>query len=216
MIKLDILSDPICPWCFIGWTNLARAIDARPDHPLAIEWHPFQLNPDMPAGGLDRRDYMIAKFGGPEGVLRAYGPVIAQARAAGLTLELDRIARTPNTLDAHRLIHWAGLEGRQTPLALALFRAYFTEGRDIGDTATLTDIAGAAGLDAKMIAALLASEADKHDIAARDAHARARGVTGVPCFILANQHVISGAQSTEFWLNVIDEIADHLRADTPA
>ena len=216
MIKLDILSDPICPWCFIGWTNLARAIDARPDHPLAIEWHPFQLNPDMPAGGLDRRDYMIAKFGGPEGVLRAYGPVIAQARAAGLTLELDRIARTPNTLDAHRLIHWAGLEGRQTPLAVALFRAYFTEGRDIGDAATLTDIAGAAGLDAKMIAALLASEADKHDIAARDAHARARGVTGVPCFILANQHVISGAQSTEFWLDVIDEITDHLRAGTPA
>ena len=167
MIKLDILSDPICPWCLIGWTNLARAIDARPDHPLAIEWHPFQLNPDMPAGGLDRRDYMIAKFGGPEGVLRAYGPVIAQARAAGLTLDLDRIARTPNTLDAHRLIHWAGLEGHQTPLALALFRAYFTEGRDIGDAATLTDIAGAAGLDAKMIAALLASEADKHDIAAR-------------------------------------------------
>ncbi|WP_297620472.1 DsbA family oxidoreductase [uncultured Roseicyclus sp.] len=216
MIKLDILSDPICPWCFIGWTNLARALDARPDHPLAIEWHPFQLNPDMPAGGLDRRDYMIAKFGGPEGVLRAYGPVIAQARAAGLTLELDRIARTPNTLDAHRLIHWAGLEGRQTPLALALFRAYFTEGRDIGDAATLTDIAEAAGLDGKVIAALLASEADKHDIAARDAHARARGVTGVPCFILANQHVISGAQSTEFWLDVIDEITDHLRAGTPA
>ena len=212
MIKLDILSDPICPWCYIGWTNLARALEARPEHPLIIEWHPFQLNPDMREGGVDRRDYMIAKFGGPDGVLRAYGPVIERAKAAGLALNLDLIARTPNTLNAHRLIHWAGIEGRQTPVMLALFRGYFTEGRDIGDAGTLAEIAASAGMDGSVTVALLASDADRADIAARDANARARGVTGVPCFILANQHVITGAQPTEFWLNVIDEIAEQIEA----
>jgi predicted DsbA family dithiol-disulfide isomerase len=210
MIKLDILSDPICPWCYIGWTNLARALEARPDHPLAIEWHPFQLNPDMPAEGMDRRAYMAAKFGGQEGAVRAYMPVMKHAAAAGLTLHLDRIPRTPNTLDAHRLIHWAGIEGRQTPVALALFKAYFVEGQDIGDPATLTEIAARAGLDRAMIATLLTSDADAADIAARDAHARRRGVTGVPTFVLANQHVISGAQPTQLWLDILDEIADQL------
>lgn len=216
MIKLDILSDPICPWCYIGWTNLGRALEARPEHPLIIEWHPFQLNPEMPEQGVDRRDYMTAKFGGPDGVLRAYGPVIERAKAAGLALNLDLITRTPNMLNAHRLIHWAGIEGRQTPVMLALFRAYFTDGRDIGDAATLADIAASAGMDGNVTAALLQGDADRADIAARDANARARGVTGVPCFILANQHVITGAQPTEFWLNVIDEIMDQLRARTPA
>ncbi|NKX46188.1 DsbA family oxidoreductase [Roseicyclus persicicus] len=210
MIKLDILSDPICPWCYIGWTNLARALEARPEHPLAIEWHPFQLNPDMPPGGIDRRAYLEAKFGGQEGAVRAYLPVAQHAEAAGLTLHLDRIPRTPNTLDAHRLIHWAGIEGRQTPVALALFKAYFVDGQDIGDPATLADIAAGAGLDRAMIETLLAGDADAADIAARDAHARRRGVTGVPTFVLANQHVLSGAQPTQLWLDVIDEIAGQL------
>jgi predicted DsbA family dithiol-disulfide isomerase len=216
MIKLDILSDPICPWCFIGWTRLARALEARPDHPLAIEWHPFQLNPDMPAQGMDRSAYMIAKFGGPEGVLQAYRPVIEQGEAAGLALNLDRITRTPNTLDAHRLIHWAGIEGRQTPVMAGLFRAYFTDGRDIGDAETLVSIATAAGMEGSVVAKLLASDADSADIRARDAHARARGVTGVPCFILANQHVVSGAQPTSFWIDVIDEIMAQTRNTDPA
>lgn len=210
MIKLDLISDPICPWCYIGWTNLTRALEARPDHPFEIEWHPFQLNPDMPPGGLDRRDYMIAKFGGPDGVLRAYRPVIERAEAAGLALNLDLIGRTPNTLDAHRLIHWAGIEGRQTPVATALFRAYFVEGRDIGAPETLAAIADEAGLDSAMIATLLASDADAADIRARDAHTRSRGVSGVPCFVIANQHVLSGAQPTETWTAIIDEIADQL------
>lgn len=212
MIKLDILSDPICPWCYIGWTNLARALEARPDHPFAVEWHPFQLNPDMARGGMDRRAYMEAKFGGKDRAVQAYLPVLQHAQKAGLTLNLEAIPRTPNTLDAHRLIHWAGIEGRQTPTVVALFRAYFTEGRDIGDADTLTGIARGVGLDADMIATLLAGEADAADIAARDAHARARGVTGVPCFVIANSHVLTGAQPTETWLSIIDDIADQLRA----
>jgi predicted DsbA family dithiol-disulfide isomerase len=215
MIPLDIISDPICPWCYIGWTNLARAMEARPDHPFAVEWHPFQLNPDMGAEGMDRRAYLEAKFGEREGVVAAYAPVVEAAEAAGLTLNLDRIGRTPNTLDAHRLIHWAGIEGRQTPVAVALFRAYFVDGRDIGDPQTLREIAEAAGLDGAMVAQLLAGEADADDLRARDLNARQRGVTGVPCFVVARQHVVSGAQPPDLWLQVIDELAERVADDAP-
>jgi predicted DsbA family dithiol-disulfide isomerase len=211
MIKLDILSDPICPWCFIGKANLDRALEQRPDHPFAIEWHPFQLNPDMPAEGMDRRAYMEAKFGGRDGAVRAYAPVVTAAEKAGLSINFEGITRTPSTLDAHRLIHWAGLEGRQTAAVAALFRAYFVEGRDIGDREVLTDIAGAIGLDRAMIARLYSTDADADDIRARDAHARERGVTGVPTFVIANQHVVVGAQPTELWLQVIDDISEQLR-----
>ena len=207
MIPLDILSDPICPWCYIGWTNLARALAARPDHPLALQWHPFQLNPDMVAGGIDRRTYLETKFGGRDGALRAYAPVLAKAEEAGLHLKLDRIARTPSTLDAHRLIHWAGIEGRQTEVVVALFRAYFEEGRDIGDAAVLLEIGEAAGLDRTATARLLEGEADAADIRARDAHARARGVQAVPTFIVAERHAVAGAQPTETWIAIIDDLA---------
>ena len=211
MIKLDILSDPICPWCYIGWSNLTRAMAARPDHPFAIEWHPFQLNPDMPAGGMDRRHYLTEKFGGTDGALRAYRPVVEHGEAAGITLNLDQIARTPNTLDAHRLIHWAGLEGRQTPVVAALFKAYFTDGRDIGDHAVLTQIAVDAGMGQDLVATLLAGDADADDIMARDAHTRSRGVSGVPSFVIASQHVLSGAQPTDTWIAIIDELAEQIR-----
>ncbi len=212
MIKLDILSDPICPWCFIGKANLDRALEAAGDHPFVIEWHPFQLNPDMPKGGMDRRAYLEAKFGGKDGAVAAYAPVVEHAEAAGLVIDFEGIKRTPNTLDAHRLIHWAGLEGRQTPVVAALFKAYFQEGRDIGDKAELAEIGGAAGLDKAMVERLLASDADAEDISARDAHARARGVTGVPTFVVANQHVLRGAQPPDLWGKVIEEIAAQVKA----
>ena len=109
MIPLDILSDPICPWCYIGKANLDRALAARPGHPLTIQWHPFQLNPDMPAGGMDRRAYLEAKFGGREAAVQVYGRIADAAEAAGLSIDFAGISRTPNTIDAHRLIHWAGL-----------------------------------------------------------------------------------------------------------
>jgi len=212
MIKLDIISDPICPWCYIGWTNLTRAMEQRPDHPLIVEWHPFQLNPDMPPEGMDRRAYLEHKFGGKEGAVRAYAPVVEHGEAAGIEWNLDTIPRTPNTLNAHRLIHWAGIEGRQTPVVANLFKAYFVEGRDIGDAVVLADIAEKAEMDRAMIETLLASDADAEDIRARDAHARQRGVTGVPTFIVAQQHALSGAKPTELWLNVIDELAEKLAA----
>ncbi|MFV1876587.1 DsbA family oxidoreductase [Nioella sp.] len=206
MIKLDILSDPICPWCYIGKAYLDRALEAAGDHPFAIEWHPFQLNPEMPAEGMDRRAYLEAKFGGKEGAVRAYAPVVEHAEKAGLKINFEGIVRTPNTLNAHRLIHWAGIEQRQTPVVSALFKAYFVDGRDIGDSDTLAEIAGESGLDAAMVATLLAGESDSDDIRTRDAHARERGVTGVPTFVVANQHVLTGAQPPELWGKVIEDI----------
>jgi predicted DsbA family dithiol-disulfide isomerase len=207
MVTLDILSDPVCPWCWIGWTNLARAMEARPDHGLALAWHPFQLNPDMPAGGMDRAAYLEAKFGGRDRAVAIYARVEQAAQAAGLDIAWDRIRRIPNTLDAHRLIHWAGIEGRQTVVATALFRAYWREGQDIGDRDVLASVGEGAGMDAAMVAALLAGDADRDEIARRDAHARARGVTGVPTFVVAGAHAVVGAQAPDLWRSVIDEIA---------
>jgi len=210
VIKLDILSDPICPWCFIGKARLDAALAERPGHPFTIEYHPFQLNPDMPAEGMDRRAYLEAKFGGKAAAAEIYARIDEAARETGLEIDWSRISRTPNTLDAHCLIHWAGLEGRQPAVVAALFAAYFHDGRDIGDRDVLADIADGAGLDAAMIRRLLGGEADRAEIAARDAHARERGVTGVPTHIVANQHVVPGAQPTELWVKLIDEIVEQI------
>ncbi len=211
MIKLDILSDPICPWCYIGKTLLFRALEKHPDHPFTIEWHPFQLNPDMPAGGMDRREYLELKFGGKEGAVKVYGQIADAAEEAGLMINFAAIERTPNTLNAHRLIHWAGIEGKQTPMVHALFKAYFERGLDIGDLDVLTQLAEEMELDGPTIRRLLEGDADAVDIAARDRNARAKGVTGVPCFIVANQHALPGAQPTELWEKVIGDINAQLK-----
>lgn len=207
MITLDIFHDPICPWCYIGKTRLDRALEARPDHPFAIQWHPFQLNPTMPAGGMDRLAYLEAKFHGTEGAMKAYKPIIDIMHAELPQADLGKITRTPNTLDAHRLIHWAGIEGRQTAAVSALFRAYFKEGRDIGSHDVLAELAGEIEMDAQATRRLLETEADVEEIRNRDRHARERGVNAVPLFIVGNQHAVEGAQPTDLWLKVIDELA---------
>ena len=217
MVRLDIISDPICPWCYIGKTLLDQALAERPDHPFTLHWLPFQLNPDMPAGGMGRRAYLEGKFGGKEGAVQAYAPVLERAEAAGLNIDFGAIPRTPNTLDAHRLLHWAGIEERQGPIAMALFRAYFEEGRDIGDHEVLADIADSAGMDAAVVAKLLASTADAEDIRQMDSQFRQMGVTGVPAFIVAGKHAVPGCQPKELWLQVIDEISEQLaQQDEPA
>lgn len=205
-IKLDIMSDPICPWCYIGKTHLDKALADRPDHPFKIEWHPFQLNPDMPRAGMDRRAYLEGKFGGKDGAVRAYAPVVEHAEAAGLKIDFEGMKRTPNTLDAHRLIHWAGIEGRQTAAVSALFTAYFVEARDIGDHDVLADIADGIDMDAAVVRKLLLSDADEEDIRARDAHSRSMGVNSVPTFIVAGKHAVPGAQPPELWTKVIGEL----------
>ena len=125
MVKLDIISDPICPWCYIGKANLDRALEAHPEHPFTIEWHPFQLNPEMPEGGMDRRDYLETKFGGRENAAKVYGRIDEAAKAAGLSINWEGITKTPNTLNAHRLIHWAGIEGAQTAVCRLAFQGLF-------------------------------------------------------------------------------------------
>ncbi|WP_109464345.1 DsbA family oxidoreductase [Albibacillus kandeliae] len=211
-VALDILSDPICPWCYIGKTHLEKALAQVPDHPFVIQWHPFQLNPEMPEGGMDRRAYLEAKFGGQEGAVRAYAPVVEHARSAGLEINFEAMQRTPNTLDAHRLIHWAGIEHKQHDAVDALFRAYFVEGRDIGDHEVLGDIADGIGLDASVILRLLGSDADRQNIIDRDASAREMGVNSVPTFIVGGKHAVPGAQPPELWLKVIEELSQQLDA----
>jgi len=205
-IKLDIMSDPICPWCYIGKAHLDRALTAHPDHPFEIEWHPFQLNPDMPAEGMDRRAYLEGKFGGKEGAVKAYAPVVENAEKAGLKINFEGMQRTPNTLNAHRLIHWAGIEGRQTAAVSALFKAYFVDTRDIGAADVLADIADSIEMDASVVARLLATDSDMQDIKDRDAHSRKMGINSVPTFIIGGRHAVPGAQPPELWAKVIAEI----------
>ena len=212
MIKLDIFSDPICPWCFIGKTHLDRALESRPNHPFAIEWHPFQLNPDMPDSGMDRRAYLEGKFGGKDNAIKAYLPVAEHAEKAGLKINLEGIKVTPNTLNAHRWIQWAGIEGVQTPIVSALFKAYFIEGLDIGDIDVLSDVADAGGMDAAVTRKLLLSDADAEDIRNKDAAAREMGINSVPTFIVAGQHAVPGAQPPELWQRVIDDVLAQLAA----
>ena len=205
-IKLDIMSDPICPWCYIGKAHLDRALQDHPNHPFAIEWHPFQLNPEMPREGMDRRAYLEGKFGGKEGAVRAYAPVVEHAEKAGLNINFEAMQRTPNTLVAHRLTHWAGIEGRQTAAVSALFKAYFVEARDIGDAEVLADIADSIEMDAAVVTRLLKSDVDAQDIRDRDAHSRKMGVSSVPTFIIANAHAVPGAQPPELWAQVIADL----------
>lgn len=206
-VRLDIFSDPVCPWCYVGKANLDRALENHPDHPFQVQWHPFQLNPDMPPEGVAKRAYLEAKFGGKARVDAIHQRLREVARAAGVEMDPDRPARMPNTLNAHRLIHWAGIEGVQQAVVDALMRAYWAQGRDIGDLATLADIAGENGMDREATLRLLRSDADADDIAARDRDARHKGVNAVPTFLIAQQYVVSGAQPPETWAKVIEELS---------
>ena len=210
MIKLDIMSDPICPWCYIGKTQLDRALAANPDHPFTIEWHPFQLNPSMPAEGMDRRAYLEGKFGSKATAVEVYGNIERQAQALGLPINFAAMQRTPNTINAHRLIHWAGLEQKQQPLINALFEAYFCNGIDISDIGALCDIALKAGLQRDVTPQLLNSDADIQMIKERDAHSRKMGVDAVPTFIVANQHAVPGSQTPKVWAAIIAELQTQL------
>ena len=210
MIRLDIFSDPVCPWCLIGKAKLDRAMESRPNHPFQVQWHPFQLNPDMPREGVGHVDYLAAKFGSREKAIQAMLQVAEHAKAAGAEIDMEKVTRLPNTLDAHRLIHWAGIEGRQMAMVARLFKAHWREGADIGEAATLARLAGEVGMDAAAVARLLATDADADDIRARDMDARQKGVTAVPTFLIAQQYVVSGAQPVEMWQRVIDELAEKI------
>lgn len=205
-IRLDIFADPVCPWCLIGKAELDRALESRPAHPFAITWQPYQLDPQMPQAGMGYVAYMKMKFGDEKGILAAMRPVMEASERLGLWINPSLIERVPNTLNAHRLLYWAGLEGVQTPVMSGLMRAYWREGRNIGISDVLAEIGAQAGMDGEMIRRLLATAEDRDEIASREMHARQRGINSVPTFIVADSHVVTGAQPASLWQNVIDEL----------
>ncbi len=204
---LDILSDPICPWCYIGKARLDEALRDGPAMALDIHWRAYQLNPDMPEGGMGRTAYLERKFGGPEGARSVYGRIEQAVRDAGLPLDFSKIERTPNTLDAHRLIRWARTTGKQEAVVDALFLAYFAEGVDIGDRDALVEIGAAQGMDPELLRRLYAEDADRALLLNEDALAREMGVTGVPCFVLEETYALVGAQETATWRMVFDRLS---------
>ena len=206
MIKLDILSDPVCPWCYIGKSYLDRALEKNASHPFEIEWHPFMLNPEMPAEGMNRNDYLKAKFGDHQNIADMLMTLKEHAEKAGVELNIEDQTHQPNTMDAHRLIHWAGLEQKQTPLVSAIFKAHWVESRRIDDINVLIDLSEKTGLDGALIERLLKGDADKDLILDRFSHSQKMGVQSVPTFIVANQHVVPGAQPVEMWDKVISEL----------
>ncbi|TQS72810.1 DsbA family oxidoreductase [Rhodobacteraceae bacterium] len=205
MITLDIFADPVCPFCLIGKARLDRALAKRPDHPFRLAWQPFQLNPSMPAEGMNRADYLQAKFG-QDGAVKMHEQLAQIAQSENIPMEPLQVLRQPNTLDALRVLHWAGLEECASAVMDALMQAHWVEGRDIGNTDELCAIAKAAGMDGVLVSKLLSTDADRDTVRDRDAHGRARGIKAVPTFIVANTHVVEGAQPTDVWLQVIDEL----------
>ena len=207
MVKLDIFSDPICPWCYLGKTNLERALEAHSDHPFEIEWHPFHLNPEMVAEDVPKREYLAARFGGTEKLAQIQQHFRDMAAEAGVVMDPDVPQRIPNTLNAHRMIHWAGLEGHQVAMVSTIMRAHWVLGRDIGDLAVLEDLGAEAGLDRPVVQRLLASDADLDLIQQCEAHSRERGVNAVPTFLITGLYVLTGAQPPDMWGKVIVELA---------
>ena len=204
-MQIDIFFDLVCPWCFIGKHRMDRALAERPSLPVDLNWQPFQLNPGMPPGGMDRRDYLSAKFGGSGRAAQIYAMVAETAERDGLTLELDAIRRTPNTLDAHRLVRFATRHGRDPAgVAEAIFRAYFQQGRDIGDRNTLADIGEEIGLDRNSVADHLASRTDINHVRSADAAARRMGIQAVPCFVFDRRYALSGAQEPDSFIPMFD------------
>ena len=196
-MHLDIYSDTICPWCFIGKRRLERALAERPEAGMAVAWRTFQLNPDMPGEGMDRRRYLELKFGGPDNAKRIYDRVREAGREEGIAFVFDDISRTPNTIASHRLIRFASRRMKTDAAVSALFDAYFLRGEDIGDSDVLIAAAAAAGLDEAEARSYLESGEDAESIRSEDAHARKVGVQGVPTFILDNKYVLSGAHPPE-------------------
>jgi predicted DsbA family dithiol-disulfide isomerase len=214
-MQIDIISDVVCPWCFIGKRRLEKALVMRPEIEAEITWRPFQLNPDMPAEGMARADYIATKFG-DSGHSRRIHQTIAEAGATvGIDFAFDKIKRSPNTRNAHRLIRYATKQGVATDVVTRLFEGYFLQGRDIGDVVTLAKIAAEAGLDEREARAFLAGDSERDEIVAEDRNARRLGVNAVPCFIFAGQYAISGAQEPEFFLPVFDLVLNGAPAAAP-
>ena len=209
-MHIDIFSDTICPWCFIGKRRLERALTERPQPDLTVSWRAFQLNPDMPAEGMERGRYLEIKFGGAVNAQAVYEQVCVAGDSENIPFAFDKMTRTPNTVDSHRLIRFAGDKGdkAQDAVVEALFNAYFLETRDIGDAEVLIETAAAAGLNPEEARAFLASGAQAEAIRAEDSSARGAGINGVPCFIFNRRHALAGAHPPEVLFQIFDLIRE--------
>ena len=195
---IDVVSDVVCPWCYIGKRHLEAALAQLDDlRDVVVRWHPFELNPDVPGEGVDRRDYLERKFGGRERAGEIYARVREAGRRAGIAFDFDAIARQPNTREAHRLIAWTQAKGDADALVERLFAAYFVEGRFIGERDELVRLATEAGVDEDAARAWLASDGGRAEIAQAEARAHELGITGVPFFIFDGRVALSGAHPPE-------------------
>jgi len=208
-ITVDVVSDVVCPWCFIGQKRLDKAVAAAGDVDVHIRWRPFQLDPTIPPQGKDRREYMRAKFGSDERIREIHARIEPLGEAEGISFAFDAIKVAPNTLDAHRLIRWAGAAGEavQNRLVRRLFQLNFEEGVNIGDHAVLVEAAREAGMDASVVATLLPTDADVEAVRTEIATASRMGISGVPCFLLEGKYAVMGAQDVDTLADAIRQVA---------
>ena len=202
---IDVISDTICPWCYIGKRRLEVALAQRPEIDFEVVWRPFQLNPDMPSGGMERGTYINAKFGDKDRAKEVYQQIADVGLQEGLEFNIGKQIRLPNTVDSHRLNHWALKAGAQDQVIEGLFEKYFISGEDVSDPEVLVGIATAAGMDADIVRDLLSSEADRDLILREEATSRRMGISGVPCFVIDKKHALVGAQDPDVLLSAIDQ-----------
>ena len=203
-LPIEVVFDLVCPWCCLGIRRLRRLLRSRPDVAAELIWRPFLLNPDFTPQGVPRQEYLVRKFGGEERARRLHGTIAELGRAEGLEFRFDRIRRVPHSLDAHRLVRWAGRFGAADTMVDALFEAYFMDGADIGDAAVLAAIAGRLGLEAAAARRFLATVAEVEAVHADNLRAHRLGINGVPCFVVAGRHAIAGAQEPEVLERLLD------------
>ncbi|MGE0846706.1 MAG: DsbA family oxidoreductase [Flavobacteriaceae bacterium] len=203
-VSIDIVSDVMCPWCLIGKRRLEKALELRPGVEVEMRWRPYQLDPTIPEGGMDRREYLERKFGGPERAKAIYEQIREAGEQEGIDFRFDLIERSPNTLDAHRLIRWAATPGVQNEVVDLLFRLYFTEGANVGDHEVLLGVARDTGMDVELVGNLLKTDADVELVQREIALAQQMGVTGVPCYVFAGKFGVLGAQSPEILADALD------------
>jgi len=197
-LTIDVVSDVVCPWCFIGKHRLEQALELRPDIPVEIRWRPYFLNDWVPREGISRDEYLTTKFGSPERYKAIAGRVAAAAKAEGLVYNVDGVKRQPNTLDCHRLILWARNGGASGKMKQRLMELYFTEGADLTDREVLVKAAADCGMDAEVTRELLASDRDVERVTQEANQAKEAGIEGVPCFIFGGVLAVSGAQEPAY------------------
>jgi predicted DsbA family dithiol-disulfide isomerase len=207
-MQIDVVSDTVCPWCFIGKRRLMRAMALRPEIVFDVKWRPYRLDPTVPKGGMDRQAYMRAKFGDdPMKIVEMHKLIAAEGAKDGIEFDFAAIQRRPDTLDSHRLIRWAEANGVQDDVVERLFIAYFENGEDIGDIRVLADIADLCGMDGVEVAEMLESDTDRAMVEREDQIAHEMGVTGVPAMIFGGKLAVSGAREPEMLAVVIDRVA---------